>query len=125
MRSGTSAVVDRTEDAVYKSAAMAFSDTNPKFDLRTVQRYIKAGRVTKEDYNAHLESLADSSSNVMDPDAGGDDDGFDTPVANDDAPDAGATEPAHRADPAPVPPTTDDAPAPPPPPMEVPIGSGG
>ncbi|MCA9689731.1 MAG: hypothetical protein KC636_08980, partial [Myxococcales bacterium] len=47
------------------------------FDVRTVRRNIKSGRVTKEQYEEHLQSLDDVGRNIMEPSAGGDDDGFD------------------------------------------------
>ena len=134
--------------ARYNPATMA-SDSNVYFDQRTYRRHIKSGRLTEAEYKSHLEALPDASENIMDPQEGGDDDGYDVravpkekPVAVAVAVGAAPTPEAFDADPfsaapmgAPVPapsapiaaplipPSINDAPAPPPPPLEVPIGA--
>jgi hypothetical protein len=35
------------------------------FDVRTVERNIKRGLITRKDYEKHLKSLADASDNVI------------------------------------------------------------
>lgn len=67
---------------VYKLGFMANPPKNERmFDLRVVHRYIGAGRLEKEEYDAHLESLVDVAENVRPRDEGGDEDGYDRPVA--------------------------------------------
>jgi hypothetical protein len=51
------------------------------FDLRVVHRYIGSGRVTKEEYDAHLAGLVDVAENVRPREEGGDEDGYDRPIA--------------------------------------------
>ncbi|MEM7152601.1 MAG: hypothetical protein AAF799_07155 [Myxococcota bacterium] len=46
------------------------------FDKRVVQRNVRAGRVTKEEYQAWLGELADTSEKILPRDEGGDDDGY-------------------------------------------------
>jgi hypothetical protein len=46
------------------------------FDKRVVQRNIRAGRVTKDEYRAWLAEQADLSDKIMARDEGGDDDGY-------------------------------------------------
>jgi hypothetical protein len=122
------------------------SDSNVYFDQRTYRRHIKSGRLTEAEYTAHLEGLPDASENIMAPEEGGDDDGYEARLANKDDSEAEAAAevaaPAAPADPfgaaplgapAPAPaapvappvaaPSVNDAPAPPPPPLEVPIGA--
>jgi hypothetical protein len=119
---------------------MASSDRDLDFDLRTVQRYIKAGRVDRAEYRTYIETLPDVSNLIMARDEGGDDDGYeqspDEPEAEAAAPAApDAAMPAMPAVPPAVPPVAPPvsgaAPAVPsapsvgevfaPPPMEVPI----
>ncbi len=73
--------------------------TTPKnermFDLRVVHRYIASGRVTKEEYEAHLEGLTDVADNVRPRDEGGDEDGYERPIA-------AANEPRRALAPLPV-----------------------
>ena len=56
---------------------MALTDPNRFFDVRTVRRHIKAGRVEQNDYQGFVEGLPDVSDKIMDPAEGGDDDGYD------------------------------------------------
>ena len=37
------------------------------FDLRTVERNIKRGLITRKDYERHLKSLPDASANTLPP----------------------------------------------------------
>ena len=128
--------------ARYNPATMA-SDSNVYFDQRTYRRHIKSGRLTEAEYDAHVAGLPDVADNIMDPEEGGDDDGYETRTAAKNDPEAeAAVEEALPADPfaaaplgAPMPapaapiappvavPSINDAPAPPPPPLEVPIGA--
>jgi len=39
------------------------------FDLRTIERNIKRGLITRKEYERHLKSLPDASGNVAPPDA--------------------------------------------------------
>ncbi len=52
-------------------------DRTRLFDKRVVQRNIRAGRVTKDEYEAWLREVSDASDKVKARDEGGDDDGFD------------------------------------------------
>ncbi len=47
------------------------------FDKRVVRRNIREGRVTKEEYQAFLQSLPDRADHIKPRDEGGDDDGYD------------------------------------------------
>jgi hypothetical protein len=49
------------------------------FDKRVVQRNIRAGRVTKDEYRAWLADQADVSEKIMAREEGGDDDGYEVP----------------------------------------------
>lgn len=51
-------------------------DRTRVFDKRVVQRYIRAGRVSKEEYAAWLTALADATENIKPEEEGGDADGF-------------------------------------------------
>lgn len=51
-------------------------DRTRLFDQRVVQRNIRAGRVTKDEYQAWLSELSDISENIKARDDGGDDDGY-------------------------------------------------
>lgn len=51
-------------------------DRTRLFDKRVVQRNIRAGRVTKDEYRAWLKDLADTGDKIMARDEGGDDDGY-------------------------------------------------
>jgi hypothetical protein len=51
------------------------------FDLRVVDRYIAAGRLERAEYTAHLESIDDVAENVRPREEGGDEDGYDRPIA--------------------------------------------
>ena len=54
------------------------------FDIRTVERNIKKGLITRKDYEKYLKSLADVSAQVAPPDEGDlDDDDLDTDSATD------------------------------------------
>ena len=69
---------------------MATSGKNERvFDQRVVHRYIGTGRVTREEYEEHLASLPDVAENVKARDEGGDEDGYDRPIA-------AANEPSRR-----------------------------
>jgi hypothetical protein len=50
------------------------------FDKRVVQRNIRAGRVTKEEYQAWLADQSDVTDKIMARDEGGDDDGYEVPI---------------------------------------------
>lgn len=50
------------------------------FDKRVVQRNIRAGRVSKDEYQAWLADQQDVSEKIMARDEGGDDDGYEVPV---------------------------------------------
>jgi len=50
------------------------------FDKRVVQRNIRAGRVTKEEYQAWLADQSDVGDKIMARDEGGDDDGYEVPI---------------------------------------------
>ncbi len=84
------------------------------FDQRTVQRHIRAGMTSDDDYERHLSELPDVSAKIRPKDEGGDNDGFDAPVDDDfgDMEEALTTE-------APLPPEPEEptAPAPAPTPM--------
>ena len=103
------------------------------FDKRVVQRNVRAGRVTEEEYQAWLGELADTSDKILPRDEGGDDDGYEVmppkpaeeaPAegAAPGAPDAAATAdpgayqaaptPAYQADPMQGTPVVQAAPAP-------------
>jgi hypothetical protein len=47
------------------------------FDTRTVQRSLRAGLIDRATYEEFLRDLPDASENVLSPDEGGDDDGYD------------------------------------------------
>lgn len=51
------------------------------FDLRVVHRYIGSGRLAKEEYTEYLASLPDLSEAIKARDEGGDDDGYERPIA--------------------------------------------
>ena len=69
---------------------MATSGKNERvFDQRVVHRNITAGRVTREEYQAYLASLTDCAENIKPREEGGDDDGYDRPIA-------AANEPSRR-----------------------------
>ncbi|MCB9752083.1 MAG: hypothetical protein H6713_19130 [Myxococcales bacterium] len=56
---------------------MALRDKHRFFDIRTVRRHIRSGRVTKEQHREFLSTLRDVAENIMDPSEGGDStDGF-------------------------------------------------
>src|ERR1043165_9586807 len=50
------------------------------FDKRVVQRNIRAGRVTKEEYQAWLADQSDVTAKIMARVEGGDDDGYEVPI---------------------------------------------
>lgn len=50
------------------------------FDKRVVQRNIRAGRVTKDEYQAWLAEQSDVGEKIMARDEGGDDDGYEVPI---------------------------------------------
>ena len=54
------------------------------FDKRVVQRYIRAGRVTKEEYGAWLAALPNTQENIMPSNEGGDSDGYEGEDYDDD-----------------------------------------
>ena len=57
---------------------MALRDPDRMFDIRTVRRHIRAGRVSREKFQQFLESRPDVTENIMEPEEGGDlNDGFD------------------------------------------------
>ena len=47
---------------------MATQDPERLFDVRTVHRHIREGRITEEAYRAHLEALPDVSDKMRPPD---------------------------------------------------------
>lgn len=85
------------------------------FDKRVVQRNIRAGRVTKDEYQAWLAEQSDVGEKIMARDEGGDDDGYEVPVKAAPSPVSLAPAPAPAAAPplaaAPVqePPPSDQA----------------
>lgn len=56
-------------------------DRTRLFDQRVVQRNIRAGRVTKDEYQAWLGELSDASENIKPRDEGGDEDGYEAAAA--------------------------------------------
>ena len=57
---------------------MALRDPDRMFDIRTVRRHIRAGRVSREKFQKFLESRPDVTENIMEPEEGGDtNDGYD------------------------------------------------
>jgi hypothetical protein len=100
-------------------------NTDRMFDKRVVQRNIRTGRATKDEYAAFMSSLPDLTQQIRPADDGGDDDGFDVREARAHAraaaprpssPFADAPRPAAppaEAQPAPAPPAA-PAPAAPP-----------
>lgn len=73
------------------------------FDKRVVQRNIRAGRVTKEEYQAWLADQADVSDKIMARDEGGDDDGYEVPIKAAPVSIAAVPPPPPAVGPAPVP----------------------
>lgn len=73
---GRSGAFDGTRRLVYNAATMKIDRTR-LFDKRVVQRNIRAGRVTKDEYRAWLKDLPNATEKVMARDDGGDDDGYD------------------------------------------------
>lgn len=69
------------------------------FDKRVVQRNIRAGRVTKDEYQAWLAEQSDVGDKIMARDEGGDDDGYEVPVRVAPAPVSIAPAPAPAAAP--------------------------
>lgn len=63
---------------IYNPARMNL-DRARLFDKRVVQRNIRAGRVTKDEYRAWLRELSDTSEKIRARDEGGDDDGYERP----------------------------------------------
>ncbi len=82
------------------------------FDLRVVQRNIRSGRITKDEYGGWLTALSDASDNIQAAGEGGDDDGYD-PTPPEEHAVASAPEPVHApapaAAPAPAMPSIDPA----------------
>ncbi len=66
---------DGSAGVVYNPATMKIDRTR-LFDKRVVQRNIRAGRVTKEEYRAWLAEVGDASEKIMPREDGGDDDGY-------------------------------------------------
>lgn len=60
---------------VYNPATMRIDRTR-LFDKRVVQRNIRAGRVTKDEYAAWLAEVPDATDKIMAREDGGDDDGY-------------------------------------------------
>ena len=56
---------------------MPTPDPNRMHDIRTVNRHLRAGRTSKEMFEAFLSALPDAQENIKDPQDGGDPDGFD------------------------------------------------
>ena len=89
------------------------------FDLRVVQRNIRSGRITKDEYGGWLTALPDVTENIQAAEEGGDDDGYDPTPPADESAAASAAEPAHApahapmaapaAAPAPTAPSADSA----------------
>jgi len=63
----------------YNAFGMRPDNPDRMFDKRVVRRNIQAGRVSREDYNAFLETLPDVNDNIRAKGEGGDDDGYDHP----------------------------------------------
>ncbi|HWB75025.1 MAG TPA: hypothetical protein VG755_08710 [Nannocystaceae bacterium] len=51
------------------------------FDLRVVHRYIASGRLEKAEYSEYLAALPDLAESIKARDEGGDDDGYERPIA--------------------------------------------
>jgi hypothetical protein len=60
---------------------MAIRDPLRNFDLRTVRRHLRAGRVSQSDYDTFLRGLPDSTPKIRGREDGGDEDGYDARVA--------------------------------------------
>jgi hypothetical protein len=66
----------------YKHGHMVSGGKNERiFDLRVVHRYIASGRLEKSEYSEYLESLPDLAESIKARDEGGDDDGYERPIA--------------------------------------------
>ncbi len=63
---------------------MSLQDPSRLFDVRTVQRHIKAGRTSEDALAAHLAALPDVSDKIRDRDEGGDEDGWEEDDEDDD-----------------------------------------
>ncbi len=72
---------DAVGPVIYKATSMAVRDPERYFDLRTVNRYLKNGTVTRTDYDEYLTKLEDVSEKIMERSAGGDDDGYEAAAA--------------------------------------------
>ncbi len=78
----THPLFDRNPAVVYKHRCMANPPKSERmFDLRVVHRYITSGRLEQQEYDTHLESTVDVAENVRPREEGGDEDGYDRPVA--------------------------------------------
>ena len=83
---------------------MPTPDPNRMHDIRTVNRHLRAGRTSKEMFEAFLSALPDAQENIKDPQDGGDPDGFDDmddATAEPSAEQAAAAEPTNTAAAAP------------------------
>ena len=75
---------------------MSSSETKPQrtFDVRTIERNIKKGNITRKDYEKHLKSLPDTTDKVAPPEEDRADDAADDDIdENDDTDEAGDSTP--------------------------------
>lgn len=75
-----------TRDAEFKNVRL--------FDVRTVERNIKKGLVTRKDYDKYLKSLGDAAEKAAAQDSSRDDDDLDDDLDDDDLDDAEGEAPA-------------------------------
>jgi len=74
---------------------MSSSETKPQraFDVRTIERKIKKGNITRKDYEKHLKSLPDTTEKVAPPEEDRADDDIDDIDEDEDTDEAGETTP--------------------------------
>jgi len=74
---------------------MSSSETKPQraFDVRTIERNIKKGNITRKDYEKHLKSLPDTTEKVAPPEEDRADDDIDDIDEDEDTDEAGETTP--------------------------------
>jgi len=74
---------------------MSSSETKPQraFDVRTIERNIKKGNITRKDYEKHLKSLPDTTEKVAPPEEDRADDDIDDIDEDEDTDEAGEPTP--------------------------------
>jgi len=74
---------------------MSSSETKPQraFDVRTIERNIKKGNITRKDYEKHLKSLPDTAEKVAPPEEDRADDDIDDIDEDEDTDEAGEPTP--------------------------------